>query len=106
MDSKCMGFNRPIFYLNQGWRTHPASRLRANTGCLANFAGQSVADPFPPQRATDVTGDHSFMAQGCSRCVEFSFAARAEKFSLAAKLRGKLGSPRVGVGEFWSSGET
>ena len=83
-------FNRPIFYLDQGWQTHPASRLRVTTEFLANFADQSVADPFPPQRETGVTGNHSFMAQGCSRCVEFSSAARAEKFSLAAKLRGKL----------------
>jgi hypothetical protein len=83
-------FNRPIFYLDQAWRTNPASRLQVTTGCQANFAGQLVVDPFPPQRASGVTGDHSFKAPACSRCVEFSSAARATKLSLAAKLRGKL----------------
>ena len=91
MDSQRLGrFNRPIFDLDQAWRANPVSQLRVTTGCQAHFAGQLVAYPFPPQRATGVTGNHSFMAQGCSRCVEFSFAARAKKLSLAAKLRGKL----------------
>ena len=61
MDSQRLGrFNRPIFDLDQAWRANPVSQLRVTTGCQAHFAGQLVAYPFPPQRATGVTLDHSW----------------------------------------------
>ena|ERR1039458_6727794 len=39
---------------------------------------------------TVVPLDHSFLAQGSSRCVDLRISARDEKFSLAARLRGKF----------------